>query len=237
VVTLTVAEVSAGVLVIFPSSNIQVGAKLGVPSDLQKDDGFLMGVVLPWKIADQYAPLCWFRADRKLHARAAFPSVPRGGAQVHLADMGLGPPDAAFVRAVHILRFPHWLLKRVSDRDRQRRTYCVWDPPDERAPDRLGRETRALRAVLRARAAEDVGYKADLRTVFVHVSAMRTLHRLPALSERRTKRPEIMFVLYGTHPTVHPSMWGVREIWPIGRCRLPWSLRSADPCASMQAAS
>jgi hypothetical protein len=222
--TLSVAGTSAGVLVLFPSGNLQLCKKLEISDDLRSDDGFFMGVVLPWKLSsDHYDPLRWFSVNRKLQGPADFPHVRRGGQRVRLQELELSALDAGFVRAVHLLRFPHWLLQRMADHEKVQQAYCVWDTTgdhsnDARTPDCPDIETRALRTILYRSGAQDVGHRRDVRTVFIHVGAMRTVSRLQALSERRTKRPEIAWILYGSHPTVHPTLWGVREIWPLGQC-------------------
>jgi len=74
----------------------------------------------------------------------------------------------------------------------------------------------ALKHILKERPAKDVGLKADAFMVFVHVGALRTLSALPALMERRMKRPDVQFMTYGTHHTIPPARWGMRLIYPLG---------------------
>jgi hypothetical protein len=102
--------------------------------------------------------------------------------------------------------------------------YCVWADSVEKSPKDSGKtlpkplrhETTLLKRLLDEIRAVNVGYKADLRAVFVHVGALRTLRRLPALMERLFKRPDVRFFTYGWHERVHPHQWGVREIFPVG---------------------
>lgn len=66
--------------------------------------------------------------------------------------------------------------------------------------------------------ARNVGHKADVRVIFVHVGALETVRRLPAFAMRRARNPEIRIYSYGTCHSVPPERWGLREIYPIGMC-------------------
>ena len=99
------------------------------------------------------------------------------------------------------------------------RTYCLWYAgADGKAGEIAGMETTALRTILTTLKAKDMGYKSDVRIIFVHVGALKTFFKLPVLAERRVKQPEIRFYTYGTHESVAPERWGIREIFPIGAC-------------------
>jgi hypothetical protein len=117
----------------------------------------------------------------------------------------------SYHRALSILGFPKWLYDEMP-----KSKYCIWNKDGDGTPSEPGFETRALMHVLKERGAEDVGPKADVSFIFVHVGAIRTLCRLLALADRRMKRLDIQFVAYGTHHTIPPSRWGVRRIYPAG---------------------
>ena len=53
--------------------------------------------------------------------------------------------------------------------------------------------------------------------VFVHNNAWDMLGYFPGLTDRKTKAP-IGFYAYGPYHAVHPSLWGVREIFKRGMC-------------------
>ncbi|KAJ7075315.1 hypothetical protein C8R43DRAFT_1143814 [Mycena crocata] len=53
------------------------------------------------------------------------------------------------------------------------------------------------------------------RVVFIHVSALKSIHNLPLLAQRRLD-PKLIFCLYGMDPTIFRSRWGVCQIYPIG---------------------
>ncbi|KAJ7188675.1 hypothetical protein C8R46DRAFT_1184034 [Mycena filopes] len=83
---------------------------------------------------------------------------------------------------------------------------------------REDQETQLLRRILKRKKAGIVPCEdpsADVHTVFMHVGALRNIHNLPHLMERRL-RPDVRFCLYGTHETVHPSRWGFKEIYLLG---------------------
>ncbi|KAF9015377.1 hypothetical protein BDQ17DRAFT_1536047 [Cyathus striatus] len=97
------------------------------------------------------------------------------------------------------------------------RAYCIWNEGVQGSKTGKDPETKLLQAVLReCPGARDVGHKSDIRVVFVHVGALRTLHKLPGLTERRLRVASLQFYTYGTHPTVCPEIWGIREIYPCG---------------------
>lgn len=94
--------------------------------------------------------------------------------------------------------------------------YCVWWDSGDGTKDAPGLETRLLHAIMEECRAKDVGYKADVQAVFVHVGALKTINMLNALPERRAKRAELCFYTYGTHETVPREYWGIHGIFPIG---------------------
>jgi len=117
----------------------------------------------------------------------------------------------SYHRALSILGFPKWLYDEMS-----KSRYCIWNKDGDGTPSEPGFETRALGRVLKERGAEDVGLKADVSFIFVHVGAISTLNRLPSIADRRMKRLDIQFVTYGTHHSIPPARWGVRQIYPAG---------------------
>jgi hypothetical protein len=112
------------------------------------------------------------------------------------------------------IQFPHNLRDYMSQ---PQRTYCVWWSPGDGTTAAPGLETNLLHSIMKSCRAKNVGHKADVRVVFVHIGAVKTLHKLPALAERRSKRPEIHFYTYGTHVSVPREQWGVRAIYPLGK--------------------
>ncbi|KAK0456325.1 hypothetical protein EV421DRAFT_48834 [Armillaria borealis] len=130
--------------------------------------------------------------------------------------------NAGLQHALRTLRYPPWLHDFLSHRPRD---YCVWYDDDKQnmrgkqMPFDLkggNLETYWLATILEQYGGVNKGYKADVEVIFVHVGAVKTLHKVGALVERRAKRPDILFVTFGTHQRVHPERWGFRCIYPVG---------------------
>ncbi len=126
-------------------------------------------------------------------------------------------------RSIEILKFSFWLHAYLSKRPR---FYCVWSK--DKSKTRLEHsksgdkhETKMLRGILQQYAGQDVGFKKDVNLVFVHVSAVKSLQKLPAYVERIWKRVDVMFVMYGTHYTVPSSSWGMKRIYRSGVLLVP----------------
>ena len=130
----------------------------------------------------------------------------------------------SFYQAVHILEFPRAVYEYIRAKDRPNDCpHCIWYNDSDSSFSDAGYETKLLRKILAVARSDDVGFKADVRVIFVHVGSLSTLQNLIALAERRMKRPEIRFITYGTHPSVPRNRWGVRDIYPVG-ASLRWLL-------------
>ena len=124
-----------------------------------------------------------------------------------------------YQHALRILGFPEELHNYMHDR-----SFCVWW--DHRTTSRnAGLETKLLHNIMEQARAKQAGYTNEARVVFVHVSALTSLHKLPGLVERRSKRPHVHFYTYGSHENVFASLWSVKEIYPCGEI-FPLSRRS-----------
>lgn len=185
-------------LLIFPSSLHPLWRRFKVPVDLQQASPFITAVI-PWKMST---------ADY-------FASGIEESYAISTGTKGKRPGS----HAMAFIEFPKDLRLFMSRPDRN---YCVWWSSGDgtTAP---GWETNQLLKILNSCKAKNVGHKADVRVVFVHVGALRTLHKLPALAERRNKVPQLQFYTYGTHPSIPRKQWGVHEIYPLGKmARCPW---------------
>lgn len=160
-----------------------------MPADLQKI-GFLLASLLPLKLK----PTQCSQTGAYLDPNVRVPLTPLNQTSL----------------PIQVLEFPEELRLFM-----RQRAYCVWRDLSDGTQDTPGPETRFLHDIMKTCKAKDVGHKADVRVVFVHIGATKTLYRLPALAERR-RRPEIRFYTYGTHPTVARENWGVCPIYPIG---------------------
>lgn len=195
---IVVNNIELGILLVYPSAESKLANMFKVPDDL-RDNVFMTAVLIPWRLnSTRYAKYKW-------QSRGSLPvDSPKVAVE--------GRIPGAVLQAISLLHFPQWLFDHMR---MPNRPYCVWNTSDG-TPAAPGVETAALRTILRHYNAPDAGHKADVRVVFVHVGSLRTLHKLPALVERRCKRPEIQFVTYGTHESAPIKRWGVREIFPLG---------------------
>ncbi|THH16827.1 hypothetical protein EW146_g3874 [Bondarzewia mesenterica] len=202
-------EISA-LLLIIPSASDALCAEFKVPSELQKSSLFVAALV-PWALPEKQASS--LRIWRMPEEREPFAYLTDNAEPVVVADLARSVrSEPRYHRALHVLRFPKWLHSFMSQPGRK---YCLWKMRGDGTPEEL--ETQALKCILgRCAGAEDAGHKADVRVVFVHVGSLDSLHKLPALAERRKKRPEIQFFTYGTHERVPPERWGIHEIYPLG---------------------
>ncbi|KDQ54746.1 hypothetical protein JAAARDRAFT_347429 [Jaapia argillacea MUCL 33604] len=205
---MSVNDETVGILLVFSSVTGSLSNRFKVPADL-RDTGLLVAVLLPWRLpSDNYSKLEWVRSHSSLSKDpidiSRLITSPLPHSRLHLA----------VARSIHLLQFPKWLLDHMSVQPP--RPYCVWWTPADGSTTHKGFETNALKTLMRHCGAKDVGHKADVRVVFIHIGALTTLCKLPALVERRCKRPEIQFITYGSHESVPPEQWGVREIYPLG---------------------
>jgi hypothetical protein len=185
------AEVAS--LIVFPSTIQYLWRRFKVPADLQQAGTFIAALV-PWTLTPaEYSSIDIQRSLGKFKASE------------------FKHPTS---RAHQYLEFPHELQAYMSQ---PQRTYCVWWSPGDGTTKIPGLETDLLHIIMRSCRAKNVGHKSDVRVVFVHIGAVSTLHKLPALAERRSKRPELHFYTYGTHASVPREQWGVRAIYPLGK--------------------
>src|ERR1700683_3969695 len=185
------AEVAS--LVVFPSTLRELWRRFKVPPDLQQT-GTLLAALIPWTMS----PVEFSKVD----------------IQSSLAKFKTPEFRHPTSQALQYLEFPPKLRAYMSQ---PQRTYCVWWSPGDGTTTAPGLETNMLHSIMKSCRAKNVGHKADVRAVFVHIGAVKTLHRLPALAGRRSKRPELHFYTYGTHASVPREQWGVRAIYPLGK--------------------
>ena len=193
VIPLFLDDVEVASLVVFPSSLRDAWHRFKVPPNLQQTGTFLAALV-PWTLTfAEYLSL---------------------DIQCSIAKFQNPEFKHPTSQAIRYLEFPDDLRTYMS---LPQRTYCVWWSPADGTTAAPGLETNLLHSIMKSCRAKNVGHKADVRVVFVHIGAVKTLHKLPALAERRSKRPEIHFYTYGSHSSVPCEQWGVRAIYPLGK--------------------
>lgn len=218
-----------GILILFPVGLKIPTVLLKVPVNLVKEnEGTLHVALVPWELL-----------TKEIRAAGWNPRVPTKEALLDPAFSGTvaqvgsrAVSQRRFMQAIHILGFPKDLYDFFA---MPNHPYCVWSGSDiwngtDEGDNTFigpGYETKLLKTILSTSGAQDLGYKANVRAVFVHVGALLSFQRLPALSERRMKQPDLRIFTYGTHPSVPRERWGVREIYPLGASvpqppRRPW---------------
>ena len=203
-------DTPVGLLIIFPGVHKDLSSYLKVPPEVR--DGKLIAMLVPWAItADDYVNGRWFKSRHELF-------MDGGQLDPEMAKRIEGHPalgSSSFALGLRI----HGFNARVWDfLSRSPRDYCLWFENADGTSSHPGFETKALIATLDACKARNVGYKQDVRVIFVHVGALRSFYKLHALAMRRSKLSSLRFYLYGTHPTVPPTRWGIREVYPTGEC-------------------
>jgi hypothetical protein len=202
-------NVAIGLLLFFPSTIETLCTRFKVPSDLQQKDT-LVTALFAWSTTPGvYSKYEW----RVPFTELASDSLELPKLESNRWDRTLRN-NSMYHHAIRILKFPKVLADYMS---RPNRPYCVWWSGGDGSPTECGLETTLLHSILERCHARNVGHKTDVRVVFVHIGALKTLHKLPALAERRSKRFEVQFFTYGTHESVMPEQWGIHEIYPLGK--------------------
>ncbi|KAG6842489.1 hypothetical protein C0991_000015 [Blastosporella zonata] len=110
--------------------------------------------------------------------------------------------------ALRLLDFPEPLRKYLSD-DGHVRTFTLWGD----GGNHNGIESIFLSKILEKCRTRRVHLDDTFRLIFIHVGAIKSLHKLPRLSEL-SSASIVQFYTYGSHETVAPQDWGIHD--PIG---------------------
>ncbi|CDO70283.1 hypothetical protein BN946_scf184942.g83 [Trametes cinnabarina] len=201
-------DTSAALLVIFPAGHPTAIKYLKVPPG-STGESVLQAALVPWELtAKEFCQSHWRSRETARESaldRAFEPAFDGDGRKV--------VNQRRFHQALHILGFPKTLHEFMSAPNHP---YCIWHAPGDTTNSCVGYETLLLKEVLSTYPSPDNGHKADVRVIFTHVGSLEKLYCLPAIAERRMKRPELRFVTYGTHPSVPRERWGMRDIFPLG---------------------
>lgn len=118
-----------------------------------------------------------------------------------------------FHHALRALSFPKELYEFISQREKL--PYIIWAEVNP-ISKKMGMEVRLLDEALKQTKAQRVPESAQCRIVFVHLDALKTLHRLPSLSQRRSQQHEVSFYMFGIQEGTSRRTWTVEEIYPCG---------------------
>ncbi|KAM5538264.1 hypothetical protein V8D89_008151 [Ganoderma adspersum] len=203
---------SVGLLLVFPTGH-EISEKLLKISPTLAGETPLQVALVPWELTTKEFRAVTWKSRSPMLERTLDPAF---AAALEAAGRKV-TTQRRFYQALHILGFPKSLYEFLFQKQSPR-PYCIWNEPgDTTSTGAVGYETSLLKEILaECTLARDVGYKTDVRIVFVHVGALGTLHVLPALAVRRMKQSELRFMTYGTHPSVPRERWGIREIYVLG---------------------
>ncbi|OSD05970.1 hypothetical protein PYCCODRAFT_1065885 [Trametes coccinea BRFM310] len=200
-------DTSAALLLVFPAGHPLAAKYLKAPPG-SAGDSLLQAALVPWELtAKEFCRSDWSPRTNTLDSALDPAFVP-----VFDSEGRKVVSQRRFHQALHILGFPKTLYDFMSAPNHP---YCIWHAPGDATKSGVGYETLLLKEILSTCASQDNGHKSDVRVIFAHVGSLDKLYCLPALAERRAKRPELRFFTYGTHPSVPRERWGMREIFPL----------------------
>ncbi|KAK2461748.1 hypothetical protein APHAL10511_006211 [Amanita phalloides] len=200
-----------GHLLLF-SPDSELCRKLNVPSDLRQSRSLVVTLVA-WELSPKQLAL-----DFRKPVSGILPKVTNIDQTIEdtIRWERSIRTKVSYHHALRVLKFPKALHDFMTHE--HKRPFCVWwDSGDNtNAKSHPGIETMYLLSIMEQCRAGNVGLKSVARVVFVHVGALKTVHKMPQFMDRRANHPLVQFYTYGTHESVGPGIWGVREIWPCG---------------------
>jgi hypothetical protein len=205
----TLNDEIVGWLLLF-SPDSELCRTLNVPSDLRQSRSLVVSLV-PWELSARQRALDWRKPISDILPRTI--NIERTIDESGRWERSIRT-KVSYHHALRVLGFPKALHEFMAQ---DKRPFCVWwDGGDNAHSTNPGIETMYLLSVMEQCRAGNVGHKAVARVVFIHVGALRTVHKIPQFVDRRGDHSLVQFYTYGTHESVAPSIWGIREIWPCG---------------------
>lgn len=205
-------EDAVGLFFIFPAALQDLCELFRLPDNLRTGQGFVVALC-PWKLTSgELKKFDWVSTEDRLKWGWDQPEYQGAISAMEDKHRARSTTNILYQRGLRILNFP---IRLHSYLCKPNMWYCLWygQTPTSVTPDV---ETAHLQAILDACGAENRGHKKDVKAIFIHLGHLATMGTVGAMSARRSKRPEIRFFTYGTHASVHPSRWGIREVYPIG---------------------
>jgi hypothetical protein len=198
---MTLDDKVVGQILISPPGLMNIVHRLKVPEGFAQPDNLVVAL-LPWALSGAQIAKEGRLPNSEPHALPAMLESDRWTRSIRVKP--------GYQHALRILGFPEELHNYMHDR-----SFCVWWNHRTTSKN-AGLETKLLHNIMEQARAKQAGFTNEARVVFVHVSALTSLHKLPGLVERRSKRPHVHFYTYGSHENVFASLWSVKEIYPCG---------------------
>jgi hypothetical protein len=215
-VPLSMDNVVVAHIVFFPHVLVGLCRCLKVPSGVQVS-GSLVAVLLPLASSLAQCSRSW-RKPPSMYIPAETHMEPMIADKTRWDRSIRTKPF--YQHAIRMLQFPSWLHEYLSAAEHTR-AFCVWWETGDVRKKKAAMETKFLYSIMeQCRAKHSSSSSSDIRVVFVHVGALKNIHKFPSFVERCSKGNLIQFYTYGTHESIPPEEWGVREIYPCGMFRL-----------------
>lgn len=201
-------------IIFFPHVITALCRRFKVPPEVQVA-GSLVAVLVPWSFSPAQRSRTW-RKPPSMYLST------KSSVEPMIADKARWERSIrtkpVYQHAIRMLQFPLWLHKFLSEEEHNR-AFCVWWDTGDVKKKKAAMETMFLYSIMEQCRAKNPGSTSlDIRVVFVHVGALKTIHKFPSFVERCSKAHHIQFFTYGTHESIPPEEWGVREIYPCGMC-------------------
>lgn len=186
---------------------------IDLPPSMNLKDGDMVMAILPYALdTEDLDKNLWTQpVDRTQHRLPyTYPRIPSGQA--------LREHPYHYHLAISMLNFPMDLLDYVAH-PVYKRPYTVWSGKEAllKHNERRGLEIKLLDFLLDHAKAQRASSRTNVRIIFIHVSALRSIQHLPEFVERRANYAFVQFYFFGTDPSIHPTLWGVKEVWPCGK--------------------
>ncbi|KAF9455559.1 hypothetical protein BDZ94DRAFT_1277929, partial [Collybia nuda] len=202
-------NVVTGHILFFHHVMAQFTQKFNIPSEVQEVHS-LVAVFLPWVLPEAKLKLQWRKPPTEyLPAKTAFkPMIPD-----KLRWTRLVKTKPLYQHALRILKFPSKLHEFMSQ-EKHHRTYGLCPETSSKKGQR-GLETTMLISIMDQCRAK-LKSPTDARVVFIHISALKNLLKIPSLLGQRNKENIVQFYVYGTHHSISPELWRFTEVYQCG---------------------
>ncbi|KAG6900161.1 hypothetical protein C0993_002090 [Termitomyces sp. T159_Od127] len=203
-------DLTVGHIIFFNHTTRIVSSRLKPPSEVQTA-GSIVAALVPWILSPgQLSRHHRYPANRNLPAQAEMEPLVRDETQWMLT-VRVKP---GYHHGLRLLKFPRSLHAYLSD-DGHERTFSVWFEGGDGVRKKPGLETIVLFKILEKCRTKHSRIR-DARIIFIHVGALEYLEKLPGLLEISSSYFSVQFYTYGTHESIAPEFWGIREIYPCG---------------------
>ena len=203
-------NLTVGHIIFFHNTTRIVSSQLKPPFEVQRA-GSLVAALVPWTLSSGQL-LRHYRHAVNTHLLEQAEMEPLVKDEIQWVRTLRIKPHYHY--GLRLLKFPRSLHIYLSS-DGNERTFSVWFEGGDGTKKRPGLETITLFKILE-KCRTKHSYIRDARIIFIHVGAIEHLEKLPGLLEICSSSFSVQFYTYGTHETIAPEFWGVREIYPCG---------------------